>query len=528
MEYVCSFLTEQARYGKKIMTKYEVYRTADTALADALLRTQNHWQAIEIEMQFLRVLSESLDEKLQVHLAHMFQKLRMKLQEAVAALDSVLGDDTEEKSVHLDQVLKKKGSINKMKLASSVKSTLDRVLMDMDHWHTMLLPYWFLLVLVKDPMVDHQLSTHEDGKSKQIGRLKELRKEIYGSGIRKGGDAPIFITDGEWIENRSPILYTGGELAQDSRTKTYLYIEHFTPHPRIPPSLAISHVRDLAHVLAVVDPLQFLIMACRGVIKVLKPSGSIESFQLLFQIPNSLRNPRSFREVLLTTPRISLDNCFRFAKQLALAVMFVHTTNFVHKNLRPETILLFQQDTSTDVGLPFLAGFQSFRPADGMTYLSGDAEWHKDIYRHPTRQGILPEDCYQMQHDIYSLGVCLLELGIWESLIIPTVDNGTSALGIDPNPNLNIASCLALERPRKARAIKEEFIAMARERLPSLMGPRYAKVVTMCLSCLDRDNNEFGHQREFLDEDGVLIGVRYIEKVCNWSLDGHLFRFRQT
>ena len=314
-------------------------------------------------------------------------------------------------------------------------------------------------------------------------------------------------------------------MAEDSRAKAYLYIESFTPHPRIPPNLVTGHVRDLARVLAIVDPLQFFILACQGIIKVLKPSGSIESFQLLFQVPKSLHNPRSFREVLLTAPRGSLANCFYFAKQLAQAVMFVHTTNFVHKNLRPETILVFHQDTRPDVELPFLVGFQSFRPADGMTYLNGDAEWYKDIYRHPTRQGTLPEDCYQMQHDIYSLGVCLLELGIWESLIFPAADNGTGARGFYPNPNVNIARFFPFERPQKARAIKQEFIAMARKRLPSLMGPQYTNIVTMCLSCLDRGNNEFGHQYEFLDEDGVLVGVRYIEKVCNQPKLPPIFNF---
>jgi hypothetical protein len=43
--------------------------------------------------------------------------------------------------------------------------------------------------------------------------------------------------------------------------------------------------------------------------------------------------------------------------------------------------------------------------------------WYKDVYRHPSRQGEHPEEEYVMKHDIYSLGVCLLEIGIWTSLI---------------------------------------------------------------------------------------------------------------
>lgn len=31
--------------------------------------------------------------------------------------------------------------------------------------------------------------------------------------------------------------------------------------------------------------------------------------------------------------------------------------------------------------------------------------------------GEFPAEAYKMQHDIYSLGVCLLEIGLWEPLV---------------------------------------------------------------------------------------------------------------
>ena len=45
------------------------------------------------------------------------------------------------------------------------------------------------------------------------------------------------------------------------------------------------------------------------------------------------------------------------------------------------------------------------------------------------------------------------------------------------------------------------------------MGDTYTEVVINCLTCLDEDNEDFGNPEEFEDEDGVQIGVRYIEKV---------------
>ena len=45
------------------------------------------------------------------------------------------------------------------------------------------------------------------------------------------------------------------------------------------------------------------------------------------------------------------------------------------------------------------------------------------------------------------------------------------------------------------------------------MGRVYTNVVISCLTCLDPQNQDFGDESEFMDEDGILVGVRYIEKV---------------
>ena len=113
-----------------------------------------------------------------------------------------------------------------------------------------------------------------------------------------------------------------------------------------------------------------------------------------------------------------------------------------------------------------------------------------------------------MQHDIYSLGVCLLEIGLWDSFVRPGADGCCSI-----SPRLNISEHLTKKRQNdRANGIKGELIDMARKNLPNKMGTRYAEVVISCLSCLDRDNS-FGHKDELLDNDGILVGVRYIEKV---------------
>jgi hypothetical protein len=180
---------------------------------------------------------------------------------------------------------------------------------------------------------------------------------------------------------------------------------------------------------------------------------------------------------------------------------------FVHKNIHPETILSLGK--TADGPLPataFLVGFQVIRNADGRTYPVTDKKRETNLYRHPLRQGDNAE-YYVMQHDIYSLGVCLLEIGLWESFVTFNEDGvarPSTALGIAEDK-------WQLNDPF---ALKEHLVALSRSSsLRAKMGTRYSEVVTTCLTCLDKDNVDFGDEQEFQDEDGVAVGVRYIEKV---------------
>ncbi|MCJ1359880.1 MAG: hypothetical protein MMC33_009883, partial [Icmadophila ericetorum] len=288
----------------------------------------------------------------------------------------------------------------------------------------------------------------------------------------------------------------------------WLVVDCIPCDPAADVSLVTRDVRELARKLSSVDPFTFGILQCRGVVRVVDPSNKKpSSFDFVFQIPRELSiEPRSLRGYLSSHFNHTLTDRFQLAKQLAKSISYVHTLDFVHKNIRPETVLGFETSDSA-FGLFFLVGFEKVRTADGRTRRSGDSAWEKNLYRHPYRQGLSPEDIYTMQHDIYSLGVCLLEVGMWESFVLYE-DGVTAPL---PAPALGIT----LDSPefRQPVLMKENLIALAKHDLPKRMGERYKEVVVNCLTCLDEDNADFGDQSEFEDLDGVLVGVKYIEKV---------------
>lgn len=122
-----------------------------------------------------------------------------------------------------------------------------------------------------------------------------------------------------------------------------------------------------------------------------------------------------------------------------------------------------------------------------------------------------------MQHDIYSVGVILLEIGLWESFV--TYDGSdTGGQGYQvPVPNERIAQMsLNGEKFRVKRALqnKEILEELAQQELPIRMGQKYTDVVLLCLQCLD-DVDNIGSNTEYVDEDGLIVGVRFVESILD-------------
>lgn len=115
-----------------------------------------------------------------------------------------------------------------------------------------------------------------------------------------------------------------------------------------------------------------------------------------------------------------------------------------------------------------------------------------------------------MQHDIYSLGVCLLEIGLWFSFVDYTQEHEVSQ-----STALPIGALLNKNNKRQAaNEIKDLLVRMAKERLPSMMGRTYTEIVVSSLLCLDKDSdNVFTNSEDLYDEDGIAIGVAFIEHI---------------
>lgn len=172
-----------------------------------------------------------------------------------------------------------------------------------------------------------------------------------------------------------------GAVADASHDLVVIDPLHIVEESRLKNSM--KDARDIARILANVDPSIFSLLTCRGLSKVYDSSDRITGVEFIFNVPPAFRNPCSLRTYLLASniPH-SLDYRFRIAKLIARSISFLHSAQIVHKNVSPETILLLEH-SQPGLESPFLVGFEKFRRAEGQTYLKGDVFWEKNLYRHP-------------------------------------------------------------------------------------------------------------------------------------------------
>lgn len=157
----------------------------------------------------------------------------------------------------------------------------------------------------------------------------------------------------------------------------------------------------------------------------------------------------------------------------------------------------------------FLAGFELFRRDMGWTQKLGDAAPDKNLYRHPSRQGLHLELDYTMQHDVYSLGVCLLEIVLWRSFVDYTIPSNGATPWVSDTLNYSIeTSDQKLARGFVADTTKENLLSLARDDLPQCMGDKYSKVTMNCLTFMEGPSMDFNDGSEASHGQGNLMGVK--------------------
>ncbi|KAJ3494126.1 hypothetical protein NLG97_g4279 [Lecanicillium saksenae] len=505
------------RYGKALVELYHDLKTADSSIRERMTFIEATWYRTEKQVEFVRRVAHTMSvDHCRIHI-DVLETLKAKLLVAITKIGP------------LAESWNSKGSLasgfTKLKYAF-VRESLDKTLTELEKWRDVFDPTWYLIILNKSDIIDSELreeaimspQTSTGASSSALATVRNIRRTIGGSSTP---DTHVTLNEAglNW-ETSKDIRHSTTKTVWRTRSEKLFLVDTIVCSSDLDVPRARADAERLAMKLKQVDPKTFGLLNCQGIIKRKdSATGRLVSIHLVFRLQPRDADAISLREELLRGNSFSLTTVLGLARRLAMAVSFVHTCGFVHKNIRPETILLFPahinaKDRVYALGSAYLMGFDRFRSASFQTLRTGDASWERNLYRHPRRQGIHMHEDYVMQHDVYALGVCLLEIGLWNSFVIET---GGEKQVMTPSSlfqfDLSNESFLADETLQFGYAVKDNLVRLAKERLPQRMGDLYTAAVITCLTCLDEGNEDFGNEEDMRDEDGVLIGVRFIEKV---------------
>lgn len=229
-------------------------------------------------------------------------------------------------------------------------------------------------------------------------------------------------------------------------------------------SMITSRIQQLAALLNRSTSTDFRTLRCRGWLH----EPSLLRFGLVFDVPHIFDcTPLALNHIIKSTKGIQrppLEKRFLMAETLGRAVQTWHSVGWLHQNIGSGHIILFRRRDTSDIDYdkPYLGGFEFARPNAAYSIPRGHDTLELDIYRHPDRQGN-PQRPHRKEDDLYSFGVLLLEIGLWQ-LASDMLGSGKS----DTRPS--------------AVAIRDKLLDNSRQRLSHYMGTSYAHAVDTCLS----------------------------------------------
>lgn len=487
------------------MKLYRTFRTADEAIKDKIVLLEGQCTKLEVQLEFLGKISNQLDERLAESQLNLLGRLQGKLLLAVSQMEMPTSK-----------------YLRRFKY-TAVKERLDELMRDLEAWQTRFDPTWYMIILIGNSTIDTTLKS-EQGKdgapsASPLNNMVALRHAIQSPDTKASDGSQVNLSvnldiSGLADATDTPIPFSTARTVIRRGSAKILIAQSIDCQ-----SGNIAHIKadaeSLAKRLKQIDPDTFGLLRCYGILKRRDENNRLNAIEMIYRTPQDCGPPNSLRQLLSRQDPVSASAIVKMAKQLVQSVSYVHACDFVHKNIRPENILIFPDNSnSSSLGSSFLVGFNQFRNTNFQTNLVGDPHWHSNLYRHKERQGMFVEERYVMQHDIYSLGVCLLELGLWRSFVWYPDDTGEAA----PVPALALGMGLSdadFQSPQSETPpeIKEHLVSLATRELPPRLGDIYTDVVVACLTCLDPGNEAFGSEEELKDEDGILIGVKFVETI---------------
>jgi serine/threonine protein kinase len=217
----------------------------------------------------------------------------------------------------------------------------------------------------------------------------------------------------------------------------------------------------------------FRVLPCAGFYQ----DPSAYSCGLVYEFPTS-PNEQEFltlRSALKKTQdklqlQPSLEQRFQLAQTLAGSVFKFHAVSWLQKSISSFNIAFFhsaEEPWLNSIANPFFLGYLYSRSNDKNAFTEGPTEYdpHRD-YQHPDYRG--RTSGYRPEYDYYSLGLVLLEIGLWKSL--GKIRGALNESNKDPKSS-----------DARPTFRLDDIMQKCVPRLRLSMGTRYQRVVETCL-----------------------------------------------
>jgi serine/threonine protein kinase len=219
------------------------------------------------------------------------------------------------------------------------------------------------------------------------------------------------------------------------------------------------------------------VLPCKGYYK------DDRRYALIYEIPRwNINPPQTLHDLIngskARRSRPDLGERFELARKIVNCVLEVHKVSWVHKSICSNNIIFLRAtpEERISVSSPYLIGFNHSRGNNPQTFTEGLVAEQR-LYYHPeylrNQHGFLPE------YDFYSIGLVLLEVGIWRTLnhVVKDMDSSLTA-----------------------GELQKKLVSLCEDHLGHLMGSQYRDAVKVCLHTTDfttARNREIEVRNEF-------------------------------
>uniref|UniRef100_A0A8H7N3Q4 Protein kinase domain-containing protein n=1 Tax=Bionectria ochroleuca TaxID=29856 RepID=A0A8H7N3Q4_BIOOC len=435
----------------------------DAASSWVILNNLLAW--VEEDSEFLTRNSGSLTIDIELRLKGILSELNRSLQNSVEVFNRAI--DTE-------------GSVNRLRWATDVKPRLDTLIPHLEAWQRRFNEIVQMLYFTG--------KCSNRGSTGEISRAERLSSRILQARISETVQddleiRPVVDAD-EWSKaigqaSMKTVLYENGDTGTRCLIERHKYgVESSASEVKAATNLV---TRILA--AAGMEPQETHLLQAIGYSHCAHPAREID---LVMKCPPNLGAPQSLRK-LLDTGMPSVNARLEVARHVATAVFYTHTSGLVHKAICPEAFLVFQNQHEWEYRLAAMHVLASVSTPRGTRYTLG--------------------------HDIYSLGVNLLEIGIWSSFTCYDTQQEKFVFDDEVLQGGNyICDEIRQGIHNAGYRLKSLYERHANDVLPVYMGRRYRDVVNFCLTIMD---DAPGGPKKSLGNgpEEERLGLSYIDKV---------------